>query len=76
MREPFSLYDDEVKWVKLQPYLLSRGYQLRPRYQHGWVGSWKANNGIPLFHEDSHAAKVRLTNVSLFLLAKRIYASI
>jgi hypothetical protein len=65
MHEPFSLDDDEVKWVNLQPYLLSRGYQLRPRYQAGWVGSWKANNGLPLFHEDSLATRVRPTNVSV-----------
>ncbi|KAF8518180.1 kinase-like domain-containing protein [Gautieria morchelliformis] len=57
MQEPYSLFDDEVKWVELQPYLLSRGYQLRPRYQPGWVGSWKANNGIPLYHEDSRPTR-------------------
>ncbi|KAF8518172.1 kinase-like domain-containing protein [Gautieria morchelliformis] len=57
MREPFSLRDDEVKWVKLQPYLLSRGYQLRPRYQPGWVGPWKANNNEPFLYEDSHSTR-------------------
>ncbi|KAF8518174.1 kinase-like domain-containing protein [Gautieria morchelliformis] len=55
--EPYELRDDEVRWVELQPYLLSRGYQLRPRYQPGWVGSWKANNGVPLYHEDSRSAR-------------------
>ncbi|KAG6894989.1 hypothetical protein C0993_010348 [Termitomyces sp. T159_Od127] len=32
---------DEKFWADHQPYLLSRGYQLRPRYQPDWVPSWK-----------------------------------
>lgn len=27
-------------WVDYQPFLLSRGYKLRPRYQPDWVPSW------------------------------------
>ncbi|KAG6893292.1 hypothetical protein C0992_010570, partial [Termitomyces sp. T32_za158] len=34
-----SIY--EIFWADLQPYLLSRGYQLRPRYRPDWVPSWK-----------------------------------
>ncbi|KAG6899594.1 hypothetical protein C0993_008826 [Termitomyces sp. T159_Od127] len=30
----------EAFWVDLQPMLLRRGYQLRPRYQPGWIPSW------------------------------------
>lgn len=28
-------------WVDHQPFLLSRGYQLRPRYDPGWIPSWE-----------------------------------
>ncbi|KAG6871426.1 hypothetical protein C0995_004777 [Termitomyces sp. Mi166 len=31
----------EMFWVQHQPYILSRGYQLRPRYRANWVPSWK-----------------------------------
>ncbi|KAJ7440003.1 hypothetical protein B0H11DRAFT_2100523 [Mycena galericulata] len=30
----------EQFWIDHQPFLLSRGYQLRPRYRPGWVPSW------------------------------------
>ncbi|KAG6897209.1 hypothetical protein C0993_007673 [Termitomyces sp. T159_Od127] len=36
-----DLLIDEKLWADHQPYLLSRGYQLRPRYRPGWVPSWK-----------------------------------
>jgi hypothetical protein len=32
---------DEHFWVDQQPFLLSRGYTLRPRYDPAWVPSWK-----------------------------------
>ncbi|KAG6824745.1 hypothetical protein H0H92_005939 [Tricholoma furcatifolium] len=35
------LTKNEFVWAKLQPYLLSRGYQLRPRYRLEWIPSWK-----------------------------------
>ncbi|KAF8518184.1 kinase-like domain-containing protein [Gautieria morchelliformis] len=56
MHDPFALRADELLWVKYQPYLHSRGYQLRPRYRPGWVGSWKANNGLAILHEDSRSS--------------------
>jgi len=31
----------EVFWRDLQPWLLERGYQLRPRFRPGWVASWE-----------------------------------
>ncbi|KAG8716786.1 hypothetical protein FRC08_008811 [Ceratobasidium sp. 394] len=43
----------ENQWVSFQPYLLSKGYQLRPRYQPDWVPSWKATGANPLSCEDS-----------------------
>ncbi|KAF7301144.1 Protein kinase domain-containing protein [Mycena indigotica] len=30
----------EKWWIQYQPFLLTRGYQLRPRYQRDWVPSW------------------------------------
>lgn len=35
-----ELAKHEAFWVDLQPMLLQRGYQLRPRYQPGWIPSW------------------------------------
>jgi hypothetical protein len=35
------LFDAEFFWRDLQPWLLSRGYRLRPRYAPDWVPSWK-----------------------------------
>ncbi|CAE6391391.1 unnamed protein product [Rhizoctonia solani] len=36
----------EEMWVSFQPYLLSKGYRLRPRYQPDWTPSWKAAAGL------------------------------
>lgn len=43
----------EERWVSFQPYLLSKGYRLRPRYQPDWVPSWKNTNLRPTYCEDS-----------------------
>ncbi|KAG8727256.1 hypothetical protein FRC11_013603, partial [Ceratobasidium sp. 423] len=43
----------EERWVSFQPYLLSKGYQLRPRYQPDWVPSWKRTGGRASRAEDS-----------------------
>lgn len=39
---PSFRLSDEMFWVDYQPFLLSRGYKLRPRYQPDWVPSWGA----------------------------------
>ncbi|KDQ07575.1 hypothetical protein BOTBODRAFT_38661 [Botryobasidium botryosum FD-172 SS1] len=44
--DPFELNPSEVFWVAHQPFLESRGYQLRPRYRPGWVKSWKRTPGF------------------------------
>jgi len=36
----WGLTDIEKRWVEVQPHLLTRGYQLRPRYRQGWQPSW------------------------------------
>ncbi|KAG8683744.1 hypothetical protein FRC11_013132, partial [Ceratobasidium sp. 423] len=43
----------EERWVSFQPYLLSKGYRLRARYQPDWVPSWKGTSIKPLHCEDS-----------------------
>jgi hypothetical protein len=50
-----NLGSNEYFWVDHQPFLLSRGYQLRPRYDPTWVPTWKQvkpKEIIPFFCED------------------------
>ncbi|KAG8791258.1 hypothetical protein FRC12_009739 [Ceratobasidium sp. 428] len=51
--KPEERSEAENRWVALQPYLLSKGYQLRPRYRPDWVPSWKATGTNPRNCEDS-----------------------
>ncbi|KAG8719276.1 hypothetical protein FRC08_003226 [Ceratobasidium sp. 394] len=53
LHPPDELLELEKKWVSFQPYLLSRGYELRPRYRPGWVPSWKLTGANPRSCEDS-----------------------
>ncbi|CUA67659.1 hypothetical protein RSOLAG22IIIB_07506 [Rhizoctonia solani] len=50
---PEKRSEAEERWVSFQPYLLSKGYRLRPRYQPDWVPSWKNTTIKPLKCEDS-----------------------
>ncbi|CAE6455888.1 unnamed protein product [Rhizoctonia solani] len=43
----------EERWVSYQPYLLSKGYRLRQRYQPDWIPSWKASGLRASSCEDS-----------------------
>ncbi|EUC56299.1 kinase domain protein [Rhizoctonia solani AG-3 Rhs1AP] len=43
----------EERWVSYQPYLLSKGYRLRARYQPDWVPSWEGKNVVAFNCEDS-----------------------
>ncbi|KAF8668004.1 kinase domain protein [Rhizoctonia solani] len=43
----------EERWVSFQPFLLSKGYRLRPRYHPDWVPSWKATGLRADYCEDS-----------------------
>lgn len=61
----------EQEWADYQPWLLSRGYQLRARFQPGWVASWVTN---PVKHfaemeerEDYLRQKARLSLDSCIL---------
>lgn len=40
---PEQRTEAEERWASYEPYLLSKGYQLRPRYRRDWVPSWKTN---------------------------------
>ncbi|KAG8791254.1 hypothetical protein FRC12_009735 [Ceratobasidium sp. 428] len=52
-RPPEKRSEAEDRWVSFQPHLLSKGYQLRPRYQPDWVPSWTITGANPLDCEDS-----------------------
>ncbi|GAB1521602.1 kinase domain protein [Rhizoctonia solani] len=53
INDRWGLTSNEKLWVKHQPYLLDKGYQLRPRYRPGWVRSWEGTKRNPRIHEDS-----------------------
>lgn len=44
--DPFDMNASEVFWLAHQPFLESRGYQLRPRYRPGWVKPWTKTPGF------------------------------
>ncbi|TFY54587.1 hypothetical protein EVG20_g9649 [Dentipellis fragilis] len=48
----FNLTTAERWWRDRRQYLVSRGYDLRPRYHAGWVPSWKNTRRDPTFCED------------------------
>lgn len=49
----FLRRDWERFWVEHQPFLLSRGYRLRPRYDPDWIPSWTKSKKYPTLCEDS-----------------------
>lgn len=53
INEPYGLREQEKGWRFFQPFLQKRGYELRPRYWPGWMGSWIGKNVDPLTCEDS-----------------------
>lgn len=57
--KPFLLGDWEHFWVDLQPFLFSRGYRLRPRYDPDWIPSWHTSKKWPHDCEDSIDSQVR-----------------
>ncbi|KAH0583283.1 hypothetical protein H2248_011158 [Termitomyces sp. 'cryptogamus'] len=48
-----TLGSNELVWVKYQPFLLSRGYRLRPRYNPDWIPSWPVDQPVDVEPEDS-----------------------
>ncbi|KAI0633106.1 kinase-like domain-containing protein [Trametes polyzona] len=49
----YDLTPCEKMWRDRQPYLLQRGYALRPRYAPDWRPSWRGTNINPFYCEDS-----------------------
>lgn len=49
----FDLSPVEKRWSEDYEYLLSHGYQLRPRFHPGWTPTWRGTNLSPLACEDS-----------------------
>lgn len=56
---PEERSEAEKRWVSFQPYLLAKGYQLRPRYQPDWTPSWKGTMKRADDCEDSLDSMVR-----------------
>jgi hypothetical protein len=63
---PHTLLPAERFWVNLQPFLLARGYRLRPRYDPNWKPSWLTEDGQRIhvngkyFYEDSLTVVCRI----------------
>ncbi|EJD48801.1 hypothetical protein AURDEDRAFT_101422, partial [Auricularia subglabra TFB-10046 SS5] len=49
----YNLTESEQFWASLHPYLLSKGYRLRPRYAPGWEPIWIGTDIDPKLFEDS-----------------------
>ena len=55
----FDLSVVEGRWAEDYDYLLSHGYQLRPRFHPGWTPSWRGTDLVPVACEDHIAHFVR-----------------
>jgi hypothetical protein len=57
----------EEIWVTLYPFLLSRGYKLRPRYHPGWIPSWTGDpDNFAAFYSEDGIQSVSFTVCVLF----------
>ena len=56
---PGGLTPYEKVWRDRQPWLRSRGYELRSRYHPGWTPSWKGTDKPYLLCEDGVLTMVR-----------------
>ncbi|KAF8504137.1 kinase-like domain-containing protein [Hysterangium stoloniferum] len=68
----------EYFWVRLQPWLASCGYMLRPRYHPGWIPSWRGTKKFSFSCEDGHRSvlldAIRIETGELVAI-KRVYHS-
>lgn len=62
-----ELYSAEIRWAQLQPFLLTRGYLLRSRYQANWVPSWKQPGGKRKQWNTTDGLSLPVKSVSDFL---------
>ncbi|KAI0363835.1 hypothetical protein BV20DRAFT_1039723 [Pilatotrama ljubarskyi] len=44
----------EIFWRNRQPFFMSHGYTLRPRYRPGWEPSWKLNPDLKVYDAEDH----------------------
>jgi len=56
----YHLLPYEEDWKARRPFLESKGYELRPRYNEDWWPSWIGTDINPFFCEDSIDSSVRL----------------
>ncbi|KDQ20889.1 hypothetical protein BOTBODRAFT_26901 [Botryobasidium botryosum FD-172 SS1] len=73
--DSFALSELELFWIGLQPFFESQGYKLRPRYQPGWVKSWKGTPGFrvedaisPTMSEDKMMDATRISDGRVVVL--------
>ncbi|KAK0202030.1 kinase-like domain-containing protein [Desarmillaria ectypa] len=66
---PEQLDSSEIFWRDIQPWLQSRGYQLRRRYRPGWVPAWKLRKTSLFWWEFEDSIKAHHPSV---MDAKRI----
>ena len=57
--DPAQLTEFETWWRDRYTFLLSKGYQLRPRFKPGWVASWKRTGKRFYDCEDAIGMRVR-----------------
>ncbi len=69
--DPFGRYAHEMSWVAIQPFLESRGYQLRPRFHPDWEPSW-LQKGLTR----DEAFRIRLEDSLVILVARLCIASL
>lgn len=62
-----ELSTDEVYWLNHQPWLLSLGYQLRPRFRPGWIPSWVTRPAKDIFALKQREDFLRHRGVTSFL---------
>lgn len=58
----FNIQLGEQFWCDRYHDLLTRGYQLRPRYHPDWKPSWIGTRADPIFCEDSITLVVRFVH--------------
>ncbi|KAK0221606.1 kinase-like domain-containing protein [Armillaria fumosa] len=66
---PEQLDSSEIFWRDIQPWLQSRGYQLRRRYRPGWIPAWKQRKTSLFWWEFEDSIKAHHPSV---IDAKRI----
>ena len=67
--DPVKLLPGELFWRDHQPWLEERGYKLRPRFQPGWVASWKDKVERPRYRQFEDSLYRLVSRISLYCLS-------